>query len=250
MNLSLMKLLSGLLSSDWSAGSRQGREANAGLLLGGAIWIILLCALSDNAVFPFSVIAVFLLLLAFMESGAIARVLRTTLLSAGAAGIFMLPAAFLGSPRSFGTVVMKVFESVLVLSVLREYVSWKELTSALGRWHLPGILVMTLDMTVRFLVLLGRHSHSILEAVSLRRVGDQSWRNAGTGGIFGTTFLEARHLAEQTGEAMLCRGWDGSRESVSPPVRKAGKRAMLLAWSLYALLLVWFVLTQSWMSAG
>lgn len=247
MNVALMRLLSRLLSSDFTAGGRKGREPYAGLLLAGTVLVILLCAFSGNAVFTFSVVVVLLLLLSFFSPGEIGRVLKTALLAALAAGIFLLPSVLLGSPRSFGTVVLKVFESVLVLSMLREWLSWKELTAALGRWHLPELVIWTLDMTVRFLVLLGRYSNAVLEAVSLRRVGDADWRNAGTGGILGNTFLKAGNLSKETGEAMACRCWDGSFERAGAASAGPGRRAVLAAAAACALLLFWFGLTQSWM---
>lgn len=246
MNLALMRLLSRLLSWDLAAGGRKNRGPYAGLLLGGAVLIILLCALSGNAVFTLSVVAVLLLVLSLFPAGEIGRVLKTAFLAALAAGIFMLPSVFLGSPRSFGTVVLKVFESVLVLSILREWLSWKELTAALGRRHLPEIVVLTLDMTIRFLVLLGRYSDAVLEAVSLRRVGDGSWRDAGTGGILGNTFLKARNLSEETGEAMVCRCWDGGLERAGAAPERPGRKAILGAVAVDILLLLWFAVTQSW----
>ena len=80
---------------------------------------------------------------------------------------------------------------------------------------IPGIFTMTLDMMMRFLVLLGRHSHAMLEAISLRTVGSVSGRQRDraryktAGGVLGTTFLVSQRLSQQTFEAMECRGYDG-----------------------------------------
>ena len=254
MNVELLRVIARLLSSDLTAGEHRNRMGAP--LLTGAVVTILLCALSRNAVFTITVIAFFLLRLSMMEPDAVKRAMRTTLLAAAVSGIFMLPAVIMGSPGSFGTVVMKVFESVLVLSVLRELVSWKELTAAMGELHLPGPFVLTLDMTVRFLVLLGRFSNQILEAVTLRRVGNTDWKNAGTGGVLGNTFLKAMDLSEQTAEAMTCRCWDGQyaghaggcKEAAGKGDRKISEKGR--CWLIILLGLAaetaWFVLTQSW----
>ena len=157
---------------------------------------------------------------------------------------------------------MKVLESVLVLTMLNEDVSWKNMTAAMRRFHMPGVFVLTLDMTVRFLYLLGSFSNSVLEAVTLRRVGDQNWKNAGTGGILGNTFLKAQEMSQGTGEAMLCRCFDGTCEgagdgSIFPEQREQRRigrgAARMDRWAFLLILaaeVLWFAVTEMWMRAS
>ena len=253
MNLEMMKLLAKLLKSERE---QKEREYDAAGCLVLAISTVLLCALSGNAVFPVSVIAAELFRLSMRKPETIAHVLGNVLLATAAAAVFMLPAVFFGSPGSFGIVTMKVFESVLVLTMLNEDVSWKNMTAAMRRFH------MTLDMTVRFLYLLGSFSNSVLEAVTLRRVGDQNWKNAGTGGILGNTFLKAQEMSQGTGEAMLCRCFDGTCEgagdrSIFPEQgeqRRIGREAARMdRWAFLLILaaeVLWFAVTEMWMRAS
>lgn len=243
MNIKVMRLLARLLKSDREAGTTKYNAAGCLLL---AFVTVLLCALSGNAVFPITIIAAELFRLSLRRPEAIAHVMGTVLLAAGAAAVFMLPAVFFGSPGSFGTVTMKVFESVLVLSMLGEDVPWKEMTAAMGKLRLPAVFVMTLDMTVRFLYLLGRFSNSVLEAVTLRQVGGKNWKSAGTGGILGNTFLKAQEMSKGTGEAMMCRCWDGEYAGHSADHEKE-RSSGWAAGVILAAEIVWFVMTQSWM---
>lgn len=259
MNLEMMKLLAKLLKSERE---QKEREYDAAGCLVLAISTVLLCALSGNAVFPISVIAAELFRLSMRKPETIAHVLGNVLLATAAAAVFMLPAVFFGSPGSFGIVTMKVFESVLVLTMLNEDVSWKNMTAAMRRFHMPGVFVLTLDMTVRFLYLLGSFSNSVLEAVTLRRVGDQNWKNAGTGGILGNTFLKAQGMSQGTGEAMLCRCFDGTCEgagdgSIFPEQgeqRRLGREAARMGrWAFLLILaaeVLWFAVTEMWMRAS
>lgn len=259
MNLEMMKLLAKLLKSERE---QKEREYDAAGCLVLAFSTVLLCALSGNAVFPVSVIAAELFRLSMRKPETIAHVLGNVLLATAAAAVFMLPAVFFGSPGSFGIVTMKVFESVLVLTMLNEDVSWKNMTAAMRRFHMPGVFVLTLDMTVRFLYLLGSFSNSVLEAVTLRRVGDQNWKNAGTGGILGNTFLKAQEMSQETGEAMLCRCFDGTCEgagdgSIFPEQggqRRIGRGAARMdRWALFLILaaeVLWFAVTEMWMRAS
>ena len=252
MNMQLMKLLSVLLRRDrQEAGGGRGLLAaqckSALLLL--ALLTILLSSVSTNGIFVLSIAALLLLRLGLWEGEIIAEVLKTTLLAAGAAAVFMLPSVFLGNPGSFGTVTGKVFLSVLVLSMLREAVPWKDMTAALSAFHVPVLFILTLDMTVRFLVLLGQFSGAMLEAVSLRRVGKRTWRNAGTGGILGNTFVKSQQLAQQTQEAMACRCWsaDMQPKGRQKHTNQAGRlRRCAPVIGAAAAELVWFALTQSW----
>ncbi len=251
MNMQLMKLLSVLLRRDRRGAGKERHPAGgdgASLML-LAFLTILLCAFSSNGIFVLSAAAVLLLRLGLWEGEIIAEVLRTTLLAAGAAAVFLLPSVFLGSPASLGTVTGKVFLSVLVLSMLREAVPWKDMTAALAAFHMPKLFILTLDMTIRFLVLLGEFSNAMLEAVSLRRVGKRNWKNAETGGILGNTFVKSQRLAEQTQEAMACRCWsmDALQQKAQEPAGPAEKlyqKAPVLAAA--AAELAWFFLTQSW----
>lgn len=239
MNLKLMRLTSGLLNSE----KRIYQEAQSGisptLRLLVSILTILLCALSGNAFFTGCVIAAELLRTAMMSPDSIRNVLGKVVLPVLFTAILMIPSAFLGSPRTFGTVTVKVFESVLVLSVLNEEVAWNEMTGALSGLHAPEMLVMTLDTAVRFLVLLGRYSGRLLEAVSLRRVGKKNWKNAGTGGVLGVTWLKSQAMLKANSEAMTCRCFDGTyRKNVSfrPKTKKQEKKERTVN-VIYALLI-------------
>lgn len=245
MNLKMMKLLSRLLQSDREAGKTKWDAAGCLLL---ALLTVLLCALSSNAVFTVSIIAAEFVRLSFRSVRVMAHVLKTVALAVLASAVFMLPAVFLGSPASFGTVTMKVMESVLVLTMLNEDVTWKDLTAAMGQLRFPDVFVLTLDMTMRFLYLLGRFSQSVLEAVSLRRVGEENWKNAGTGGVLGNTFLKAQEMSRGTGEAMQCRCWNGSYAGHRGK-EKRGLFPAVIFVLLVAAEIFWFAVTQMWMKA-
>lgn len=174
-----------------------------------ALICILLCSLSRNAVFTVTVIAGELCVLAFLQPLQIVNVLRTVLPAVLFSFLITLPAVFFQSPSTAGTITMKVMESVMILAVLNETSSWKEMTGALQNIHVPSIVILTMDMTINFLVILSRFSDCMLEAVQMRSVGDTSWKDSQIGGILGTTFLKSQRMADRASDAMLCRGFEG-----------------------------------------
>jgi cobalt/nickel transport system permease protein len=212
-----------------------------------AVFCILLCALSKNAVFTVTVIAVELVRTALLPGERIAGVLRRPLLAAAFTALIMIPAAVMGYPATLGNVTLKVFESVLVLVLLNERVSWKDLTGAFSALHLPDVFVYTLDSTVRYLVILGRFCTRLSEAVRLRTFRKTNWRKSGAGGIMGTVILKSNEMTSAQYEAMICRGFRGSYHISSLRRRRwkdlnaAGKILNLLYACLFpALLLLFF----------
>lgn len=205
---------------------------------------ILLSSLSGNAFFSVSIIAVLLLLTAMLQGEQIRRMAGRIVLPVLLTALLMLPAVFLGSPRSLLTVTMKVFTAMLCLALLNEHVPWQALTGALSALHAPDLFVMTLDTTVRFFVLLGRYAARMSEAVSLRRVGTKTWKNAGTGGILGTTWLKSQRMLQANTEAMTCRCFNGTyKKRILQRDGDASERRLRLAANLaYALLVPFLVL--------
>ena len=200
MDRTLMRLLGRILESDTKRTDSKLPRILPALRLSVVLLCILLCALSRNAVFVVGILAAELIRLAFLPPQRIAGVL----------GRLALPVLF-----TMLTVTMKVTCSVLLLLLVNEEMDWKGVTGAFRSLHIPGIFTMTLDMTMRFLVLLGRLADAMLEAISLRtfdilkgRKRDRA-RYMTAGGVLGTTFLVSQRMATQTYEAMECRGYDG-----------------------------------------
>lgn len=212
LNLSILKAIAKLLRNDSNSKSLKTgplfRVAPAFRLF-GVIYIILLCALSNNAYFTYIIIAIALLHLMILPIADLKSVLKIVFSAVLFSGLILLPSIFMGSPGTFATILMKVIESVMLLSTLNTEVEWKDITASFRALKVPSIFVLTLDMTVKFLVILGRFSDKLLEAVTLRSVGKRSWKTSGAGDILGTTFLKSTKIATATSEAMACRCFVG-----------------------------------------
>ena len=168
LNLKVMELTGRLLKNDRENAGRKPSPVAPALRVGAAVLCILLCAISQNAVYVITVIAVELLRLALMPPERILRVLKALILPVIFTALIMLPAVFFGHPRTMLTVTMKVCESVLVLAVMNEGLDWREVTAAFSVTKGMSVFVLILDMTMRFLMILGDYSDKLLEAVMLR----------------------------------------------------------------------------------
>ena len=170
---------------------------------------IILVSLSRNAIFTYAILAVIFLAMAILPGEEIKNVLKMTIPAVLLTMLVMLPAVFMGSPRSLFTVSMKVFVSVGALGIYNSMVTWSDTTRALRMCHIPSVFVLILDTAVHFLMILGRVSETLTEAVKLRTVSRVSWKRRGTGGVLGTTYLLSEKMSQQTMEAMQTRCFTG-----------------------------------------
>lgn len=240
----IMQLISRILESDSKRKNDKQPRILPALRLSVVLLCILLCALSRNAIFVVGILAAELLRLAFLPAPRIAGVLKRLALPVLFTLLIMLPSVFLGHPRTMLTITMKVTCSVLLLLLANEELDWRDMTGVFRSWHVPGVFTMTLDMTMRFLVMLGRYANAMLEAISLRTLNTLKGRRRDraryqtAGGVLGTTFLVSQRMAQETYEAMECRGYDGDYRSLAK--HRFGAMDALYAILIPVLLIVFF----------
>ena len=104
-------------------------------------------------------------------------------------------------------VVGKIFLSVIAVNCFNRRTQWNELTRALRRLHIPGVFIFVLDLTLKYIVLLGGLIVDLLTARELRAVGRDRKKYRSVGGVLGVTFLRSTELSRETWEAMYCRGF-------------------------------------------
>ena len=104
-------------------------------------------------------------------------------------------------------IIVKVFLSIVTVSIFNHTTQWNHITKALRAIHVPGIFVFTLDITLKYIVLLGNAITDLLTALQLRSVGKNNKRYNSIGGVMGITFVRGVEMNKQMYEAMLCRGF-------------------------------------------
>lgn len=175
------------------------------LLLAGLVTL----SLAHNRLLILAIAALVLGWVSLLPARTLAAVLRPALGGALLALLLFLPAMLL-RPAGAGNnliVVGKVFLSLTMLSLFHQRTQWNRITAALRQLHVPGVFVFLLDLTLKYVVLLGSLTVDLLTARSLRAVGRDRHKYRSVGGILGTTFLRASALSRETWEAMVCRGF-------------------------------------------
>jgi cobalt/nickel transport system permease protein len=211
---SFLGLLSRLRRAGPPAVGRQRIDAR--VLLVSVVLLVLLLSLSRSALFLGYTGALLLVALSLHRGEAILRVLKTSLPVALFTALVMLPLTLEGAAQSLSRIPLKVFFSVVALRLLAENERWESVLAALRVVRVPRLFVLVLDLTTRYLVLLGERSLELAWALKLRSVGRNSRKAASMAGIVGTLLLASRRMAQETYAAMECRCFAGSYPAPRP----------------------------------
>ena len=77
----------------------------------------------------------------------------------------------------------------------------------LKKLHVPSVFVFTLDITLKYIVLLGDLIKDLLTSLTLRSVGKNNKKYQSVGGVMGQTFIRSVKMSQEMYEAMQCRGF-------------------------------------------
>jgi len=187
---------------------------NPGLRLGSAFVFVLLLSLSGSPSFVAISAAVLLALLSLHKAEQILGVLSVSLPAAALTFVILVPAAILGSPSSAVLIAVKVFLSVTAVRLATAALGAASVAGALKVFFVPDIFVLVLDVTLRYVAMLGELSLAMLHALKLRSVGRNAGKAASLSGIAGTLFLRSREMAEDMYAAMECRCFTGDYRRV------------------------------------
>ena len=189
---------------------KDGERLSPALKLLSAFLVIVLVSLSRGALFLEAAAAFELGCLCLLRGQTIAHVLRRVL----AAGLFalaiFLPAFLLGRDSNLPFLCGKVLLAALAAALFSATTPWSSATAAFSALRAPDIFVMTLDLTVKYISLLGGLLLDTLYAMKLRSVGRDARKISTLAGSAGTLFLKSKEAAEAQYQAMRCRCFSGS----------------------------------------
>ena len=200
----------GVLSKlKWNAGKDERFSASPSLKLCYTLLFILLTACSKNYLFSLIMVTGIILVLASYPVSAMKQILSGTIGAVLFSALILLPAVFMGNPQILLTIGTKVFLSVTLIGMLSAGTSWNKLTASLRVFHIPDIFIFTLDITLKYIAVLGEICMEILTSLRLRSVGQNKKKAKAFSGILGISFLKSREMADEMYAAMCCRGFVG-----------------------------------------
>ena len=139
----------------------------------------------------------------------ILSVLRTSAFAGVLALILFAPAMVMNPSGAANNLmaVAKVFLSVEMVGIFNHTTQWNHMTAALRKLRVPGIVIFTIDITLKYIVLLGTLINDLLTSMMLRSVGRNTGRQRSLAGVMGVTFVRSSKMSKEMYQAMLCRGF-------------------------------------------
>lgn len=239
---STQAILGVLAKLKWNAGKDRRFSASPSLKLCYTFLFILLTACSKNYLFSLIMVAGTILALASYPASAMKQILSGTIGAVLFSIFILLPAVFMGNSQILLTIGTKVFLSVTLIGMLSAGTAWNKLTASLRAFHIPDIFIFTLDITLKYIAVLGEICMEILTSLRLRSIGQNKKKAKAFSGILGISFLKSREMADEMYAAMCCRGFVGEYKTG----RKYAFRKQDIFYIFLMILVVGFFVYLEW----
>lgn len=210
INKSILSLLGVLSKIRAQSGNKEDMFGhNANLKVAFTLIIVILLSVSKSFTFVVIINVYMLVLLSLMEGSQIIRILRVTFIMGAFTFVILLPSFLHGNSYSSIMITIKVLASITAVNILTHSTRWNSITSTLKRFFIPDIFILVLDITIKYIVLLGDFTLNMLYSLKLRSVGRNKSKYTSLSGIAGTMFIISKEMAEDMYSAMECRGYTG-----------------------------------------
>jgi len=207
---SILSLLGVLSRIKTQSGYKKDRfNVNADFKVAFAFMLIVMLSITRSFTFIIIINVYLLVTLSLMQAEEIIKILKISLMASIFTFVILLPAAFWGNVYSIVMITSKVFATVTAVNILSHSTRWNSITSALKKFFVPDIFILVLDITIKYILMLGDFSLNMLYALKLRSVGKNRRKYSSLSGIAGTMFIKSREMAEDMYSAMECRGFTG-----------------------------------------
>ena len=90
----------------------------------------------------------------------------------------------MGNPQTLVNITSRVYVSVTLIGILSAGTSWNKLTGSLQVFHIPSLFIFTVEITLKYISILGEVCADILTSVRLRSVGKNPQKAKAFSGIF------------------------------------------------------------------
>jgi cobalt/nickel transport system permease protein len=205
--MSLGSLLTRLISSGKISKERRGVLPELRMI--SLLLVVTLISLSRGFGFVGAVTTVLLVILASLSAEEIVHVFKVTLAASLFSFLVLLPSAPFYGFHPCLMITSKVFASVMAASLLSVTTGWDSITRSLRIFPIPDIFILVLDISLRYIVLLGELAHDMFWALKLRSVGRNPDKQHAVAGIAGNIFLISKIMADDMYASMRCRGFTG-----------------------------------------
>jgi cobalt/nickel transport system permease protein len=106
-----------------------------------------------------------LVMLSLMDGDKIIKILKICFVVILFTLIILLPTIFMGNTYSYLMITLKTAATITSVNILSYSTKWNEITAALKRFFVPDIFILVLDITIKYIFLLGNFTLNMLFAL-------------------------------------------------------------------------------------
>ncbi|QGU95750.1 energy-coupling factor transporter transmembrane protein EcfT [Clostridium bovifaecis] len=155
--------------------------------------------------------------------------------------IMLIPSFLVGNKNNSILIIMKVVGTILSVNILSYTTKWDNITKTLKLLFIPDLFIWVMEITIKYIVILGEHSLNGLYALKLRSVGKNNKKYNSLSRIMGNLFLKSKDMGEEMFSAMECRGFTGEYSSIAK--FKINKKDMMYCIANIIIFII-FILTK------
>lgn len=123
--------------------------------------------------------------------------------------IALIPSIILGNIYSSLMIIVKVLATILVTSILSYTTKWSDITKSLRLLYIPNIFILIMEITIRYIFILGEFSFELFNSLLLKSVGKNANKYTSLSSLIGTLFMKSKYMGDELYSAMECRGFQG-----------------------------------------
>ena len=123
--------------------------------------------------------------------------------------IALIPSMLYGNVYNSLLLCQKIITTILIVNLLSHNTKWSEISKSLKLLFIPDMFIWIMDITIKYIVLLGEYSINLLYALKLRSIGTTSNKYNSLTGIMGNLFIKSYKMSEEMFHAMECRCFVG-----------------------------------------
>ncbi|OOM14299.1 energy-coupling factor transporter transmembrane component T [Clostridium saccharobutylicum] len=182
---------------------------NPALKVISSIIMVLCVSISRNFIYLLLIDIYVLINLFLMEKKSRKRIFLRSLIFPVITLIALIPSILYGNIYNSLLLFQKLIITILIMNLLSHNTKWSEISKSLKLLKIPDIFIWIMDITIKYIVLLGEYSINLLYALKLRSIGITSNKYNSLTGIMGNLFIKSYKMSEEMFNAMECRGFIG-----------------------------------------
>lgn len=199
----------------------------------------LLVLLSHDLIFLWACLLIYLGQLAFFPGNAILVIFKKYLKLIIFTAVFILPSLFLSQKADLTLFFMRISTLLLALAYFSGTTTWQQFIFALKQLHFPSVLILTLDITVKYCYLAGIYLQGSLYSIRFKTLGQKASFHL-LGNLIGELYLSLKSRMNDLYQAMILRGYKlTSKNHFYPKLTKADLLP-LVKLGIICLLFWWF----------